>query len=437
MNNAELNNKVRLAIVGAGSRGSGYARLAHADGRAVIVAVAEPDAARRTAIAEEYGLGPDRVFSGWEELATHPRLADAVVIATQDAFHAEPAIAFAGLGYHILLEKPMAPTEAESIRIVNAAEDNGVMLAVCHVMRYSTYTQALKKILDSGEIGDIASVEHLEPVGWWHFAHSYVRGNWAIEAESSSMLMSKSCHDIDWLSYVIGRKVVRVSSFGSLLHFRPENKPAGATMQCWDCPVRDACAYSATRIYPRFLATEAGRRWPLQVLTGTVSAESVAEAIEHGPYGQCVYNGRNDVVDHQVVNLEYEGGITASFTVTAFTDATFRKSRIFGTRGYVEGDGVTLKVYDFLTDTQRIVETGTGVGATAADGHGGADGELVRTFINAVASHDTRHLTSGPRQSLESHQVVWAAERSRVSGQTVIVASGDAHVGHEGEFARG
>ena len=418
-----MNNKIRLAVVGAGSRGAGYARLARADGRAVIAAVAESDPVRRAAFAEEYGLSPAQAFADWRDLAAVPRLADAVVVATQDAFHTEPAIAFADLGYHILLEKPMAPTEQESVRIVKAAEANGVMLAVCHVMRYSTYTQALKKIVDSGEISDIVSVEHLEPVGWWHFAHSYVRGNWGVEAESSSMLMSKSCHDIDWLSYVIGRKVSRVSSFGSLLHFRPENKPEGATDACWDCPLKDTCTYSATRIYPRFLDTEAGRRWPLQVLTENVTPESVAEAIKSGPYGRCVYNGRNDVVDHQVVNLEYEGGVTASFTVTAFTEAAFRKSRIFGTRGYIDGDGMTLKVFDFLTATEHTVETTTGTGPTAAEGHGGADGELVRTFIDALATNDPRALTSGPRQSLESHQVVWAAERSRLSGQTVNMAA--------------
>lgn len=416
-----MNTIIRLAVIGAGSRGSNYARLAAEGGNAVIVAVAEPDPARRALFLREHPLDDAGVFDDWQQLATVPRMADAVVIATHDRLHTEPAVAFAQLGYDILLEKPMAPSEEETIRIVEAAEENKVILAVCHVMRYSTYTRALKGILDSGEIGDIASVEHLEPIGWWHFAHSYVRGNWAVEAESNSMLMAKSSHDIDWLSYIIGRPATAVSSFGSLLHFRPENKPGTATYRCWDCPLQNTCAYSATRIYPRFLGDPVYERWPLRVLTTDVTSTGIADAIRTGPYGECVYNGHNDVVDHQVVNLQYEGGITASFTVTAFTTLDFRKTRIFGTKGSIDGDGRNLHIHDFATDTKRVVSAHLEGGASAADGHGGADKEMLDTFLRAVAAHDITVLTSGPRQSLASHQLVWAAERSRNTGTTITL----------------
>lgn len=416
-----MTDSVRLVIVGAGARGSNYARLAVAGGRASIVAVAEPDPRHRAAFLAEHDLDPANVFSSWEELAAVPRLGDAVVIATHDRLHADPAVAFAELGYDLLLEKPMAPTEAETVRIVEAAEENGVLLAVCHVLRYSTYTRILKEIISSGEIGDIASVEHLEPVGWWHFAHSYVRGSWAREAESSSMLMAKSSHDIDWLSHIVGRPVTRVSSFGSLLHFRPENKPAEATDRCWTCPLQNSCAYAATRIYPNFLGDPVHERWPLGVLTTDVTPAGIDEALRTGPYGECVYNGQNDVADHQVVNLEYAGGITASFTVTAFTELDFRKTRLFGTRGSIEGDGRTLVIHDFVTDTTRTVVTDTTGGASAADGHGGADGEMLDTFLRAVIARDPRILLSGPRESLASHQVVWAAERARASGTVVTM----------------
>src|SRR5690349_11354302 len=197
---------VSLIVVGAGQRGTGYARWArrHPE-RAIVVAVAEPSPARRARLAAEHGITPQNAVSDWTELAGRGRLADAVLICTQDRMHAEPAEAFAALGYHILLEKPMAPDEAGCQRIVAAVEKAGVMLAVGHVMRYTPYTRAVKQIADSGQLGDIMSVQHLEPVGFWHQAHSYVRGNWRRADLATSMLMAKSCHDLDWLQFILGR----------------------------------------------------------------------------------------------------------------------------------------------------------------------------------------------------------------------------------------
>jgi predicted dehydrogenase len=412
--------RIRLAFVGAGSRGSNYARIAAADGDAVIAAVVEPDPDRLAMFLTEHGSGAVRVFSSWDELAAAgTAVADAAVVSTPDHVHTAPAIALASAGLHILLEKPMAPTEAESIAIVNAVREAGVMLAVCHVMRYSKYTQVLKNVIDDGIIGDIVSVEHLEPIGWWHFAHSFVRGNWAREDESNPMLMAKSSHDIDWLTYIIGKRASSVSSFGSLFHFKPARKPIGAANRCVDCPLQYECAYSATKIYPRFLGDPVGERWPLSVLTPIVTSATLDTALREGPYGECVFNGRNDVVDHQVVNLEYDGGVTASFTVTAFTDLDFRKTRIFGTEGSIDGDGRTLTVLRFASDSVETIETTPEGGASAADGHGGADTALVSAFLRAVKTGDRSHLLSGPTESLDAHRIIWRAEESRKSGRTL------------------
>ena len=416
-----MHTQVRLAIVGAGSRGANYARLAVESGAAVIVAVADPDLEHRTRFAADHGLDESAVFVDWEDLAALPRCADAVVIATPDRLHAAPAVAFAEAGYHLLLEKPLAPTEADSLRIVEAAEANDVTLMVCHVMRYSEYSRSLKAVLDSGRIGTIVSVEHLEPIGWWHFAHSYVRGNWAREADSSSMLMAKSSHDLDWLSFIVGQPVARVSSFGSLSHFTPANKPAVAADRCLDCPLINSCAYSAPTIYDRFLGDPVGERWPLSVVTNTVTADGLAEALREGPYGECVYNGQNDVVDHQVVNLEFADGATASFTAVAFAELDFRKTRIFGTRGSIDGDGRSFEVHDFVTNTRETITAGAAGGASAADGHGGADNELLTTFLEAIRTGDRGLVMSGARASLRSHQLVWAAELARKSGTVVSI----------------
>jgi len=407
-----------LVVVGAGARGAAYARLAAAEG-AQVVGVAEPDPQRRHRLAAEHAIPASGVFEDWTELLSGERIADAVVIATPDREHAEPAIRAARRGYHILLEKPMAPTEPEATAIVAAVQAAGVTLVVCHVLRYTAYTAAIKELVGSGRIGRIASVEHLEPIGWWHFAHSYVRGSWAREADSSSMLLAKSSHDVDWLSYIVDEPVARVSSFGSLMEFRPENKPEGAGSRCLECPVEPTCVYSAPRIYRRFLGDPVHEQWPLGVLTPDVTPESLGAALRDGPYGRCVYDGYNDVVDHQVVNIEYESGATASFTVAAFTDLDFRKTRIFGTRGSIEGDGRGIWVHDFLTDTREHISCEADGTASAADGHGGADTELVRAFLAVLAEQSHDPTGSDAVTSLHTHRIVWAAEESRRDGRVV------------------
>jgi predicted dehydrogenase len=416
--------EVTLAIVGAGIRGASYAHLAAAGGRAKVVAVAEPRADRRERLALDHGIPAGMAFSDWRELAERPRLADAVVIATQDAAHVDPAVGLSEAGYHVLLEKPMAPTEAGAERIVAAVEAAGTMLAVCHVMRYSPYTRTLKSLLDAGRVGEVVGVQHMEPIGWWHFAHSYVRGNWRRSDESSPMLLAKCCHDIDWLAHVIGRPVVRVSSFGRLTHFHAGNRPAGAAERCLDCQVEPTCPYSAPRLYLSCVGNPGREFWPLGAVTLDATEAGVLDALRHGPYGRCVYASDNDVVDQQVVALEYEGGATATLTAAAFTPAAHRLTRVLGTHGSVDGDGVHLTVHDFVSGEREVVDT-RGTNPRAAGGHGGGDPGLVEAFVGALATGDPSLLLSDARTSLESHRVVWAAERARLTGSVVALDRAD------------
>ncbi|WP_049573238.1 Gfo/Idh/MocA family protein [Nonomuraea sp. SBT364] len=409
---------VSLAIVGAGDRGTGYARwaLAHPD-RARVVAVADPSADRALPLAGESGA---RVFSDWRHLVDAGRIADAVVIATQDGEHAGPAVALAGLGYHILVEKPLAPTEAECRDIVAAVERAGTIFAVCHVLRYAPYTDAVRSVLESGRIGEIVSVQHLEPVGFWHQAHSYVRGNWRRTDRSTFMLLAKSSHDLDWLQYVVGRRIRRVSSFGGLKHFRPENRPAGAAARCLDCAVEPDCPYSAKRLY--FDRLRAGRHeWPLSVVTPAFTEEALTSALRHGQYGRCVYDCDNDVVDHQVVAMEFDGGATGTFTMTAFTTGGHRRTTIFGTHGELACDGVSVRVQDFRTGGSSAVPVTATGDATAGGGHAGGDERLMAAFVAAVATGDRDLIRSGPAESLASHRAVFAAERARLTDRVVTV----------------
>lgn len=414
---------VTVAVVGAGGRGISHARrIRRAEGR--VVAVAEPDDDRRERLSADHKIATGSQFTDWRALAERPRCADAVLVTTQDADHAEPCQRFAELGYHILCEKPMAPTEAEAAGIAAAVQRAGVLFAVCHSLRYTTYTQAVKDLLASGRIGDVVTVQHLEPVGWWHFAHSYVRGSWRREDLSSSLLMAKCCHDLDWLGYVIGARPARVSSFGRLTHFRPEHRPVGAANRCLECAVEPDCPYSAPRLYRSCLGNSRWEHWPLGAVTGTPTEQSLHKELAEGPYGRCVYDCDNDVVDHQVVALDYDNGVTATHTVTAFTEMAQRKTRIFGTQGCIDGDGHQLTVHDFRTGPSAAVETvelRKDQRPDAVSAHDDGDQSLVTAFLTAVANNDPTPILSGPDESVDSHRVVWAAERARRSGGVVTL----------------
>lgn len=409
---------VRLLIVGAGNRGQGYAAFAksHPD-LARIVGVAEPRPFWRESLAAGHGVPTENVFPDWRQLADRRKLADAVLICTQDDMHLEPVLAFAEKGYHILLEKPMAPNEADCCLIVEAARKNRILLGVCHVLRYTRYTQRIKRLLDDGAVGEIVSIQHLEPVGYWHYAHSYVRGNWRNESQSSPMLLAKSCHDLDWIRYLMAKRCVSVASFGSLRHFRAEEKPAGAGERCLDCGVEANCPYSAKRFYLGRVA-KGMLGWPLHVVTHDRTAEGVREALRQGPYGRCVYACDNDVVDNQVVIMNFEDGSTANFTMTAFTPSLDRMTKIFGTRGYLSGDGSKIEHFDFLTEEKKVVDTEATEGSILG-GHGGGDGGLMGAFVRAVAENDPSAILSGPEETLESHLMVFAAERARRENRVV------------------
>ncbi|SEL86695.1 Gfo/Idh/MocA family protein [Streptacidiphilus jiangxiensis] len=417
--------QVSLVVVGAGDRGARHARFAleHPE-LARVVAVAEPRAVRRERIAAEHGVAAADAVVDWRELAARgERIADAVLICTLDCDHLEPVLAFAALGYHVMLEKPMALDEESCRAVVEAVEQAGVILSVGHVLRYTPYTDALRTLLDSGRIGEVVSVRHLEPVGYWHQAHSFVRGNWRRADEATTMLMAKSCHDLDWLQYVVGAAPTRVASFGRLSYFTAANRPEGATDRCVECPVRSQCAFDAVRFYGTRL-TEGEHGWPLSVVVEDFTDEALDTALRTGPYGRCVFACDNDVVDHQVVAMEFESGATATFTMTGLTEIGNRRTEIYGTRGEIRGDGRLLHVHDFRTDTTETLDTQATAAMSAAGGHGGGDAGLMEAFVAAVAAGDPSLVRSGPRESLLSHLAVLAAERARVEGAVVEVRAG-------------
>jgi len=409
---------ISYIVIGAGNRGNVYATYAFENpSLARIVAVAEPRKYHRETFAKKHSLPADNVFSDWSEIVKRDKFADAVVITTPDILHIGPALAFANKGYHILLEKPMAISEEDCGAIAKAAQQNNVILAVGHVMRYTPYTQKIKEIVDSGKIGKVMCIQHVEPVGWFHFAHSYVRGNWRRESEATFSLMAKSCHDIDWIRYIMGVPCTKVSSFGSLSYFTKENKPkeAGEAKRCLDCPIQDTCAYSAKTVYlDRVKKGHTG--WPVHIIVNSdIDIESVTDALKNGPYGRCAYECDNDVCDNQVVNMEFEGGRTASFTMIAFSEEVcVRKTRVYGTMGQLDCDGTKIRLFDFRDpQNPQTFSPESEFTRSKMSGHGGGDWYLMDSFLAAVAFNDPSLILSGPHETLESHLIVFAAEKAR------------------------
>ena len=237
------------------------------------------------------------------------------------------------------------------------------------------------------------------------------------------MLLAKCCHDLDWLSFVIGRRCVAVSSFGGLAHFRADQRPPGAGDRCLHCDIEAGCAFSARGLY-RGMVERGESGWPVDVVAWPPSEEDVLRALEDGPYGRCVWPCDNDVVDHQVVSLQYEDGATANLTMTAFTRLRDRETRIFGTRGELHGDGNTIEVHDCLTGTVARHEAGVYSDGQIRTGHGGGDDGLMADFIAAVAARDPGMIATTPAQTLESHRIAFAAEAARGQGRVIAVSHG-------------
>lgn len=403
-------NPVTAVVVGAGDRGRhvyGTYALEH-PGELRIIAVAEPDVVRRREFSELHGIPPERSFAGYEELFAAPRLADAALICTQDGMHYRPALLAKQAGYHVLLEKPISNTPEECVRIWKDCAQNtaeGQIFAVCHVLRYTPFFLQIKKLLDEGAVGRLVNLQYEEDIGFYHFAHSYVRGNWRDESCSSPLVLAKSCHDLDILRWLAGSPVQHISSTGSLVEFTPANRPAGAPDRCAEgCPTAQTCPYNAVRLYHGFL--------PGAFLRPIVELEDATHDLDHAllytGYGRCVYACGNNVPDHQAVSLHFENGVDAQLTITAFSSRITRIVHLMGTRGEIQGD--LAKNLITLTDFASMKKTRIRLDVPA-EGHHGGDRGLTGSFVAGVAGGSA--LPTALSQSLESHLMAFAAEKAR------------------------
>jgi predicted dehydrogenase len=454
-----MQKPVHAILIGAGQRGAeAYAPYAMAyPDELKFIAVAEPDRERRGRFAEQHNIPQEAQFTHWDACFKANLTADCVMVCTQDNQHTDPAIQAMQNGFHVLLEKPMATTLEDCLNLVKTSEITRRQLHICHVLRYTPHMNKMREIIRSGVLGEIIQVDHRENVGFWHMAHSYVRGNWRNESEASPMILAKCCHDLDILPWLFDDIPLRLTSSGSLTHFRSENAPSGAAKRCLDgCKVLDTCPYAAPRIYldmipfwQSYADTGAGiesklvqtylnhpelirafshifpalkqiteyERWPLTVLANSPTKENLLKALQEGPYGRCVYHCDNNVVDHQVVMMEFEKTPTVTLTMHGHSHIEFRETRIEGSQARLTSmlgnGGSWIQIDKHRSDESIHYNTS----AEPTSGHGGGDFRLVKTFLSHLEKGDFESVFQETVEALRSHAMAFAADEARKNHQ--------------------
>ena len=372
---------------------------------------------------EKFGVAAENRFTD-ENVFFAVKRADVLVIATQDKDHVRQAVKAFSLGYDVLLEKPISSEKDELEKLIAAQKKYGKKALVCHVLRYAPAFMKAAELIDEGAIGKLVAINALEQVTFWHQAHSYVvRGNWRKAEDTSPMIMAKCCHDLDLLQYYAGAKCKTISSVGDIAFFKRKNAPEGCAERCVNCKYKDSCSYSAKKIYLDWWVVQGKKEdvWPFNIIAeAPLTQEKIEKAIETGPYGRCVFACDNDVVDHQIVEMQFENGVKAELTMTGFTKLCGRRITFFGTQGNITLDESENKIMvdKFTLDENDSETIQINVLNENGYGHGGGDYGIVNTLYD-ILEGKTSNRTS-LEESLESHLMAIAAEESRVQGGKLI-----------------
>jgi predicted dehydrogenase len=416
------NKPLKVLVIGAGIRGMYvYGELSKKeDINMEIVGVAEPVEEKRKKMAREHNISDSNCFKTGEEALSVPKFCDAVINTTPDRIHHKISLAALEKKYHLLLEKPMAASAKECIEIVNAQKKSGTVLMVCHLLRYASLFQKLKKIIDARELGKIHSIDLLEEIGYWHYAHSFVRGNWRKKSESGPVILTKSCHDLDLLSWFIDSEIKSIHSTGSLKYFTKKNAPKGSTLRCVDkCKIKKKCPYNAEKFYLSEKNPE-NVKWPSIVISPVdKSIKARKKELNIGNYGRCVFKCDNNVCDNQEVLIRFENGINARFILTAFGPLSTRKIKIYSERGEIHGDlkqgSIRIIKYSGLKEQDELQQ----IDVISKDSHGGGDSALLKNFIKSIQEKDEKYNLTSAEKSLRSHLIAFAAEESRMKGKSI------------------
>lgn len=419
---------IKVAVLGLGSRGKNYGGHLAKMKNIAIVSVCDKFQNKIDKVKTAWNVPDSGCFTSDEEFFAQGKVADAIIIATQDRDHYGHAMKALELGYNIIMEKPVSPFIGECLEIERTAREKGLKVLVCHVLRYAPYYRRVKEMIDSGVLGDIITIKHDENISYWHFAHSYVRGNWRREEETSPMLLAKCCHDMDILHWYTGSKFKKLNSYGDLRYFKAENAPEGSAAACKDCKYHDTCMYDAFYQY-------IGRRkgilrkkkfpWGTYAFSQSKSRADIAKSLVEGEkgklFGRCVYRCDNDVVDNQTVNIEFENGVKCTMTVTAFNEKNHRHTEIRGTKGELIADD-SHSILEFIPFDGRKRRIRVNL-IPVVRGHYGGDQGLMKAAVAMLENKSDPDIQyTWISDTVESHRIVTAAELSRKEGGRLVTA---------------
>ncbi len=420
-----MQKQFTVAILGIGSRGAdSYGHILDSQKdkfRITALCDLKPEKVERFGL--EFNVPKENCFTD-DHAFLQAKRADVLVIATQDADHVRHATAALALGYDVLLEKPISPSREELEALLATQKKYGGRVLVCHVLRYAPAFVKLGELLRAGLIGELIAIKDLERVAFWHQAHSFVRGNWRSSEASAPMIMAKCCHDLDLIQHYAGARCKSLSSVGSLDHFRADCAPEGATHRCVDCPHQDTCPYSAKIIYVKnwHAAGAHPDAWPFNIIApAPLTEEKLMSAIAEGPYGRCVYHCDNDVVDHQIVSMEFENGVKAELTMMAFTKQAGRRIEFFGTHGDIILDESRNELVVRKFQKEDVVYSISDLNNNARGGHGGGDLGLINALYEILCGNAPEETSL--ERSVESHLMAIYAEQSRLLGGACISLS--------------
>ena len=416
MSDIPADSVLRAVIIGAGARGNQvFAELMRRNQIGWrVTAVVEPDELRRTTFAQRHGVPPEHTFHSLDDLLAAPRVADIAFICTPDVTHYTICAAVSAAGYDVLLEKPIATSLADCLALLDVQQTHRNRIFVAHVLRYSPLFRTLKQIVASRQYGLVRNIRLIENIGHWHFAHSYVRGNWRRREDTAPIVLTKSSHDLDIIAWLMEKdRPAFVSSFGALEYFSERNAPPESTARCVDCPLQDTCRYSATTFYVH----ERGG-WPYDVIAPVEAGVAARRrAIETGQYGRCVWRSDNDVCDNQTVTVQFESGIHATFGLYALSAENTRLITVLTDDAEITGDLLHGRLtVTPLTGRKELVEREEIPIPCSDDHHGGGDLELLNTLREHLLTGAHSHVMSSLESSIASHVLAFLADQSRLKG---------------------
>lgn len=373
---------ISLGIVGCSGRIQGILNLLKSLGKEIEIKALYDIAPQRTAdFREKYNK--DAVICGSYDEMLAMKDIDWVVVSSYNSLHASQSAKALRAGKNVFSEKPLATNLADCKDLYDAYKKSGKKFMLGFTLRYSELYRKIKEHLDSGEMGKIISMEFNETLNFNHGGH--IMCCWRRKEEfTGSHILEKCCHDIDIANWLVDSKSKYVSSFGGRNFFKPEN------------------AHLIDKLAPSNDGHKAYCAWPTA-------------------WGKNPFTSDKDIIDNQVVIMEYDNGARATFHTNLNAGIPERRMYMLGEHGALRADFNTSKIevnkIGFNEEIRDIFNK-----QLASDGHGGADTILAAHFEDLMLHENVKPLST-VENGIESAITCFAVEEARKNHKVVDVDS--------------